>query len=60
LQDIRDYNAKLLPIRRRSVLAKIQAGDDSWEDQVPPQIVDLIKRGQLFGFRAKTPIGAAR
>src|SRR6266571_4810687 len=60
LQDIRDYKAELLPIRRRNVLAKIQAGDDSWEDQVPSQIVELIKRGQLFGFRARAAIETAR
>jgi len=51
LQDIRDYKPELLPIRRRDVLAKIQSGDSSWEEQVPPQIVELIKRGRLFGYR---------
>jgi len=52
LQDIRDYQPALLPIRRRDVLAKIQSGDSSWEEQVPPQIVELIKRGRWFGYRA--------
>jgi hypothetical protein len=50
LRDIRHYNPELLPIRRRDVLAKIQSGDSSWEDQVPPQIVAVIKRGRLFGY----------
>jgi hypothetical protein len=50
LRDIRHYNPELLPIRRRDVLAKIQSGDNSWEDQVPPQIVAVIKRGRLFGY----------
>jgi len=51
LQDIRDYNQKLLPIRRRDVLAKIQSGKAEWEEQVPPQIVEVIKRGGFFGYR---------
>ena len=50
LRDIRHYDPELLPIRRRDVLAKIQSGDSSWEDQVPPQIVAVIKRGRLFGY----------
>ncbi len=51
LRDICNYDPELLPIRRRDVLAKIQSGDRSWEEQVPPQIVEVIKRGGLFGYR---------
>ncbi len=42
----------LVRIRRRDVLAKIQAGDPSWETLVPPAIVEVIKREALFGCRA--------
>jgi hypothetical protein len=59
LQDIRDYNPELLPIRRLDVLAKIQSGDSSWEEQVPPQIVELIKRGRLFGYRESMSMAAS-
>jgi hypothetical protein len=59
LQDLRDYKPELLPIRRRDVLAKIQAGDGSWEEQVPPQIVELIKRGRLFGYREGVSMAAS-
>ena len=59
LQDIPDYKAELLPIRRRDVLAQIQAGNDSWENQVPPQIVNLIKRNHLFGFRSNPALQPA-
>ena len=51
VQSIRNFNAKLLPIRRRDVLAKIQAGDPAWEQLVPPPIVETIKRERLFGYR---------
>jgi hypothetical protein len=59
LQPIADYEPALLPIRRRDVLAKIQAGDSSWEDLVPPQIVELIKRNHLFGFRTSAALAQA-
>jgi hypothetical protein len=32
-------------------MAKIQSGDASWEQLVPPPIVEIIKRGRLFGCR---------
>jgi hypothetical protein len=51
IQGIRNFNRDLIPIRRRGVLAKIEAGDASWEDCVPPQIVEIIKREKLFGYR---------
>jgi hypothetical protein len=54
IQGIGNFNASLLPIRSRDVLAKIQSGDASWEQQVPPVIADIIKREALFGYREAT------
>ena len=51
IQGIRNSNASLLSIRSRDVMARIQSGDDSWEQLVPPPIVEVIKRGRLFGYR---------
>lgn len=51
IQGIEKYDAKLLPIRSREVLSKIQRGDGVWEELVPPQIVQIIKRNALFGYR---------
>ena len=50
IQGIRDFNAQLLPIRRRDVLAKIQAGDSAWESLVPAPLVHLIKENHFFGY----------
>ncbi len=33
------------------MLARIQTYDPSWEGMVPAQIVEIIKRDKLFGFR---------
>jgi hypothetical protein len=50
LQGVRNFSRDLVRIRRREVLAKIQAGDPAWEDLVPPAIVEVIKRDGLFGY----------
>jgi hypothetical protein len=52
---IEPTDREFLPIRRKDILAKIQAGDPSWEGLVPPPIVALIKRDGLFGFPAGHP-----
>jgi len=51
IQGIRNSSSDLLPIRSRDVLAKIQTGDPSWEQLVPPVIAEIIKRDALFGYR---------
>lgn len=50
VQCIVGFDPKLLPIRRREVLQKIQAGTPGWEEMVPEQIVKLIKERGLFGY----------
>jgi hypothetical protein len=51
IQDLRNFDPALLPIRRTDVLAKIQSGDSAWEQMVPAPIVEIIKRERLFGFQ---------
>jgi hypothetical protein len=52
IQGIRRFNAELVRIRRREVLTKIQSANGAWEELVPPQIVETIKRERLFGYGA--------
>jgi hypothetical protein len=51
IQDVTGFNRDLLQISSRDVLKKIQAGDASWESQVPESIVQIIRREKLFGYR---------
>jgi hypothetical protein len=51
VESIQKHNVDYLPIFSRDVLARIQTYDPSWESMVPPQIVEIIKRDKLFGFR---------
>jgi len=44
------YRPEFLPIFSRDVLRRIAANDDSWEDMVPPEVADLIKRRAFFGY----------
>jgi hypothetical protein len=45
------YDEKLLSIRTPDVLARLQAGDPSWEAMVPPTVAECIKTSKLFGYR---------
>jgi hypothetical protein len=51
LEPIRRYNPDYLGIRARDVLARIQAGDASWQSMVPPSVVEIITARGLFGYR---------
>lgn len=43
----------LLRIRQQDVLQKIRECNPSWQDDVPPAVVEAIKRNGLFGCCAK-------
>ncbi|HHY85121.1 MAG TPA: TonB-dependent receptor [Verrucomicrobia bacterium] len=51
IQDITPSDPGFLPIRSRDVLEKIQAGNDEWEQHVPAQIVEVIRKQKLFGCK---------
>ncbi|MEY3395496.1 MAG: hypothetical protein RL346_1732 [Verrucomicrobiota bacterium] len=48
--DLDNYDPKLLMILSRDVLAKISKGDRSWEDMVPSEVAELIKKRCFFGY----------
>jgi len=50
-EPIRDYDERYLSIRTPDVLARIQAGDESWAALVPPVVADTIRAEKLFGYR---------
>jgi hypothetical protein len=50
VEDIKTYNPKCLSIYSGDVLSKIQSGDASWEQLVPPPIAEVIKAKRLFGY----------
>ena len=56
VQEITDYHPEYLRIHPSGVLARLQSGDSSWEQMVPPEVVHIIKKREFFGYRR--PIAA--
>lgn len=48
IEDLPDYNEEYLPIFPGDVLEKIQSGDRSWKQLVPPQVGAMIEKRGLF------------
>ena len=53
IASIENYNPDYLLLFPPFVLSKLQSGDASWENDVPPEIVEHIKRGKMFGWQEK-------
>ena len=51
--DITNYNADALKIYSGEVLAKIHAGDEALAKLIPPQIFEVIRAKNLFGWGQK-------
>jgi hypothetical protein len=51
-----NYKPEYLEIFSRDVLKRIAAGDDRWEEMVPPEVADVIRRRGLFGHPRETPV----
>jgi hypothetical protein len=52
IEEITDYHPDYLRIYPPDALAKLQAGDSGWEGMVPPEVVQIIKEREFFGYRA--------
>jgi hypothetical protein len=51
IEEITDYHPDYLSIYPPDVLTKLQSGDNSWEQMVPPEVVKIIKDREFFGYR---------
>ncbi len=51
IEQLSNFEDKYLPIFSRDVLLKIRDGDAAWEDMVPPEVAEVIKRRGFFGYR---------
>jgi hypothetical protein len=55
VQPVREAHLADRAILPHDVLQLIQQGDSTWETQVPPPVVEAIKKKKLFGFGGRTP-----
>jgi hypothetical protein len=46
-----NYNPKYLTIFSRDVLKRIGSGDESWEEMVPPEVAEIVRRRGFFGYK---------
>jgi hypothetical protein len=46
-----NYNPKYLQIFSRDVLKRIGSGDETWEEMVPPEVAEIIRRRGFFGYK---------
>jgi len=53
IEAIHDFDTRLLHILSDDVLAKINAGSSTWEQDVPEEVVKAIKFFELFGYSKK-------
>jgi hypothetical protein len=56
IHEITDYHPEYLRIHSPDILVRMQCGDTSWEQMVPPEVVRIIKQREFFGYRR--PIAA--
>ncbi len=59
-QGVRDIKEEYLSIFSRDALAKIQNGDPSWEEMLPPQVARLIKERKLLGYRSEAGLATGK
>jgi hypothetical protein len=51
---LENFDRSLLHIFSRDALKRIKAGDPTWQDMVPPEIAEVIRKRGLFGYHAST------
>ncbi|HET9929792.1 MAG TPA: hypothetical protein VFQ35_03860 [Polyangiaceae bacterium] len=49
--ELDEFDRDCLNIFSNDVLRMIRSGDANWERQVPPEVIDVIKKGSFFGHR---------
>jgi hypothetical protein len=50
IKQLDNFDERVLHIFSRDVLKRIKENDTSWETMVPPEIAEMIKRRQFFGY----------
>ncbi|HEX2874894.1 MAG TPA: hypothetical protein VHP33_26770 [Polyangiaceae bacterium] len=56
---LHNYDPACLKVFSRDVLELIKSGDPSWEQMVPPEIAEIIKRRGFFGCKKSAEAPAA-
>ena len=52
IEEISEYHSEFLRIYPAEALNQLQSGDEGWEKMVPPEVAQIIKEREFFGYRA--------
>ena len=55
---VKNYRDDILGIKSPEVLARLRAGDASWEEAVPPQVAKIVRERNLLGWPSGGPPGS--
>ncbi len=58
IEQLVHYDPQHLNTFSREVLRQIQAGEQGWIEQVPPEVAEVIQRRGFFGYRRPKPAPA--
>ena len=50
IKQLDNFDRSILHIFSRDALKRIKAGDPTWQEMVPPEIAEVIRRRGLFGY----------
>lgn len=50
IKDVENYNQGYLDIYSRKILEQIGKSEDGWENQLPPNVAEMIKDRGMFGY----------
>ena len=56
---LENFDRSILHIFSRDALKRIKAGDPTWQDMVPPEIAEVIRKRGLFGYHPANEARAA-
>jgi hypothetical protein len=51
IKQLDNFDESVLHIFSRDVLKRIRQNDPGWESMVPPEVAEMVKKRQLFGYR---------
>jgi len=51
IKPLDNFDESVLHIFSRDVLRRIKEKDAAWEHMVPPEVAEMVKHRQLFGYR---------
>jgi hypothetical protein len=51
IKQLDNFDESVMHIFSRDVLKRIRGNDPAWEGMVPPEVAQMVKLRQLFGYR---------